>query len=292
MAYLNYNHFYYFWVVAKAGSIKAACDRLHLSQPTISDQLRQFEESIGTPLFDRRVRKLILNSDGKRALQFANRIFTDGENFFHSFQKGSIKRRTVLNVGIDSSISRSLCYQLLFSIIKDGTYFPKVREGSFRYLRHELELGNIDLALLDSLIHGPEITSLKILERRFVAVCSSKFRESNIKSGRFPKNIEGCDFINHSEDSALAKIIQGYFRSNKVSPRTIALIQDVNLILESTLNSLCFSILPEVVASKLLKEKSLHLLGRIDGLHSEIYACFHRSKDHERIHTLISKIQV
>ena len=37
---------YYFWTVAKEGTIARACEKLRLAQPTISGQLRQFEETL------------------------------------------------------------------------------------------------------------------------------------------------------------------------------------------------------------------------------------------------------
>ncbi|MFM7868483.1 MAG: LysR family transcriptional regulator, partial [Planctomycetaceae bacterium] len=44
MNWLNYHHLLYFWTVAKEGSISRAAASLHLSQPTISGQLRQLEK--------------------------------------------------------------------------------------------------------------------------------------------------------------------------------------------------------------------------------------------------------
>jgi LysR family transcriptional regulator, transcriptional activator of nhaA len=50
---LNYRHLLYFWAVAKEGSLRKASDVLHVSQPSISAQLKQLEESLGTHLFAR-----------------------------------------------------------------------------------------------------------------------------------------------------------------------------------------------------------------------------------------------
>ena len=47
MDWLNYHHLLYFWAVAREGSIARACERLHLTQPTISSQLRKLEKSAG-----------------------------------------------------------------------------------------------------------------------------------------------------------------------------------------------------------------------------------------------------
>jgi len=53
---LDYHHLLYFWAVAKEGSLRLAGQVLHVSQPSISAQLKQLEESLGTPLFTRTTR--------------------------------------------------------------------------------------------------------------------------------------------------------------------------------------------------------------------------------------------
>lgn len=76
---LNYHHLYYFYVIAKEGSIAKACGRLLLAQPTLSAQLKQFEKNIGRPLFERRPRKLTLTEEGRIVLDYAESIFELGE---------------------------------------------------------------------------------------------------------------------------------------------------------------------------------------------------------------------
>jgi len=66
MDWLNYHHLHYFWVVAKEGTISAACKWLRLAQPTISAQLRSLESSIGEDLFTRKGRTLIARIDSIR----------------------------------------------------------------------------------------------------------------------------------------------------------------------------------------------------------------------------------
>ncbi len=52
MTWLNYHHLYYFWMVAREGSIARACTQLYLTQPTISGQLRSLEKAVGVKLFE------------------------------------------------------------------------------------------------------------------------------------------------------------------------------------------------------------------------------------------------
>lgn len=75
---LNYHHLYYFYVVAREGSIAKAKEKLLLSQPTISAQLRELEAQLGRPLFERRHQRLHLTESGRVALDYAERIFDLG----------------------------------------------------------------------------------------------------------------------------------------------------------------------------------------------------------------------
>jgi DNA-binding transcriptional LysR family regulator len=54
MEWLNYHHLLYFWTVAREGGISKAAEKLRLSQPTISAQVRMLEEAVRERLFQRR----------------------------------------------------------------------------------------------------------------------------------------------------------------------------------------------------------------------------------------------
>jgi len=65
MIILNHQHLYYFWVVAKEGSVARACEKLFLAQPTVSGQIIQLEKFFGRRLFTRDKKKMDLTDDGK-----------------------------------------------------------------------------------------------------------------------------------------------------------------------------------------------------------------------------------
>src|SRR5512144_1595762 len=78
MEWLNYHHLFYFWTMARAGSIARASEELRLSQPTISNQLKTLEASLGVKLLERQGRRLVLTDVGRTALRYADEIFRTG----------------------------------------------------------------------------------------------------------------------------------------------------------------------------------------------------------------------
>src|SRR5215471_18987421 len=104
---LNYKHLHYFWVVAKAGGVARAAERLHLTPQSISGQLKLLEESLGGELFRRVGRRLELTDAGRVALAYAEEIFPRGDKLqaVLTHQRGVPK---LLRVGIADVVPKSI----------------------------------------------------------------------------------------------------------------------------------------------------------------------------------------
>jgi LysR family transcriptional activator of nhaA len=110
---LNFHHLRYFWVVAREGSISRACARLHVSQPTISGQLRALEQSLGGPLFVRRGRHLQPTPLGEQVARHADGIFALGRELVHQLHGGDGPQTRRLTVGISDQVPKLIAYRLL-----------------------------------------------------------------------------------------------------------------------------------------------------------------------------------
>jgi DNA-binding transcriptional LysR family regulator len=64
---------------SQCGTLSAAAEHLHLSQPSLSRSMRKLEELLGVPLFERQKNKITLNQTGRLAAEYARRIL-DTEN--------------------------------------------------------------------------------------------------------------------------------------------------------------------------------------------------------------------
>lgn len=76
---LNYHHLLYFCVAASQGSVTAACEMLHLAQPTVSSRLKKLEKSAGRKLLERSRRGLVLTETSKLVFEYADEIFSLGQ---------------------------------------------------------------------------------------------------------------------------------------------------------------------------------------------------------------------
>ena len=105
MEYLNFHHLRYFWMVAKRGGVRKAAEDLHVSQPSVSAQLKLLEEALGEKLFRRGGRNLVLTETGHLVFSYADEIFSAGRELMNAVRQRPGKRRLRLNVGLTDAFA-------------------------------------------------------------------------------------------------------------------------------------------------------------------------------------------
>lgn len=94
----------YFIAVVQEGSISAAAKFLHLSQPTLSRQLRELEEELGVVLFDRGNRYITLTEKGAFFLQQAREIITLVDKTASNLQTDAISGDVYIGCGESEAV--------------------------------------------------------------------------------------------------------------------------------------------------------------------------------------------
>ena len=94
-------------------SITAAAKQLHLAQPTLSNQIRRLEKSIGSPLFARRGRGLALTETGQTVMRYADEIFALGQELTDVVRGEPSPGVFRLTVGVPDVLPKLVVYRLL-----------------------------------------------------------------------------------------------------------------------------------------------------------------------------------
>lgn len=139
----------YFLAVAKYGNITRASEQLHVTQPTISRQLMDLEETVGTPLLVRGKRQVTLTEAGVLFQQRAEEIVSLMEKTLRDVtDQGDLLGGTVTIGCVESCVSRMLPKVLNgFS-----SRYPKVKYELYSAdgddIREKLDRGDLDFGIL------------------------------------------------------------------------------------------------------------------------------------------------
>ncbi len=148
---LNYNHLYYFWMVAKEGNLTRAAGRLFIAQSALSSQIKKLEYQLGKPLFEKEGRNLVLTEAGMIAFSYADKIFQMGNELDNLFKHQLDAANTVLKIGVISSLSRNLVENFIKPVLNRIDVQIHLISGSEIALLPQLDDHRLDLILSNSL---------------------------------------------------------------------------------------------------------------------------------------------
>ncbi|PYI63879.1 MAG: transcriptional regulator CynR, partial [Verrucomicrobia bacterium] len=116
---LDIRHLRYFLAVAEAGSFSRAADRLGISQPSVSQQMRDLEAGLRVPLFQRRGKRILLTPRGLIFQEHARALLHQLENFLQELNSEPGELRGALHLGVIPVLNVPLVPQLLGSFTDD-----------------------------------------------------------------------------------------------------------------------------------------------------------------------------
>src|SRR5881392_1042665 len=110
---LDIRHLRYFLAVAEAGSFSRAADRLGISQPSVSQQMRDLEAGLRVPLFQRRGKRILLTPRGLIFQEHARAVLHQLENFLQELNSKPGELRGTLRLGVIPVLNVPLVPHLL-----------------------------------------------------------------------------------------------------------------------------------------------------------------------------------
>ncbi|MFN4148093.1 MAG: transcriptional activator NhaR [Rhodocyclaceae bacterium] len=289
MAHLNFKHLRYFWMVAKAGSIARASERLHLTPQSISGQLREFEETLGVQLLRRAGRGLELTADGQRILGYAEQIFSLGEEMLAVLRDASQAQSIAFRVGIADSVPKMVAYRIVEPSLKFAEPVKLVcREGNLTMLLGEMAVHRLDMVIADRPL--PEHLNVRayahFLGASGVSIFAAKAMMKKM-SPAFPQGLDGAPFLLPGADVALHARLLRWFEDQRLRPRIVGEFDDSALLLAFGQAGAGFFAAPTAIERQLIRQHDVTVVGRIESVRDQVYAI---TNERKLSHPLVAEI--
>ena len=271
---LNYNHLYYFWVVAREGGIARACEVLELTQPTISAQLRALERALGEKLFQKSGRGLALTEMGHVVFKYASEIFSLGREMLDTLQSRPTGRPIHFAAGIADIVPKIIAHRILEPALRMVESVQMVcREDKPDRLLAELALHELDMVLSDSPVgaSGPLRAFSHLLGECGVSVFGTAELAAKHRKG-FPGSLQGVPFLAPGGGAALRRRLDQWFESRAVRPRIVGEFDDNALLNSFGARGEGLFVGPSVIEQDIVKQFQVRCLGPLDGVRERFYA--------------------
>ncbi len=273
MSWLNYHHLLYFWTVAREGSVAKACERLLLSQPTISGQIRQLEQALGAKLFKKVGRNLVLTEAGREAYRYADEIFTLGQELQETMQGRPVGRAARLLIGIHDAMPKLVSCKILAPALCQPEPIQIVcHEGSPEHLLARLALHELDAILLDS----PASPTVKVrVFNHLLGECGVSFCASPKLAARyrrkFPHSLSGAPFLLPLHDTSLRRSLEHWLEETGIRPNLRGEFADTALLKAFGQEGAGIFVIPTAIETEVCRQYSVKVLGRVDSIRERFY---------------------
>ena len=271
MSELNYHHLRYFRAVAHDGNLTRTAERLNLSQSALSIQIKQLEERLGHPLFERRGRQLYLTEAGRIALDHADTIFSAGQELVETLKETGRTRRAI-RIGALATLSRNFQMEFLRPILGRSDVDMILRSGSTSELLGALEALNLDIVLLNQAPMADSVTPF-IAQHVYQQRVSLIGRPSYGKPGAKLADLLGeHPVILPTLESGVRSQFEALVARLGITPQIAAEVDDMAMMRLMAREGAGLAVLPPIVVKGELEAGTLVEFDALPGMIENFYA--------------------
>lgn len=168
---MNLRHLTIFKKVCDTGNITQAAKQLYMTQPAVSHAILELEEELGTPLFDRLSRRLYLTGSGRILLEKSTRLLAMYEELTLSAR--SLEADAPIRIGSTITLANSVLPEAMKRFQDLQRYAPaRITIDKAAEIERLLAAGEIDLALLEGVVHLETLSASPLSSTRLLIVCA------------------------------------------------------------------------------------------------------------------------
>lgn len=255
-------HLRYLLAVADHGGFTRAAEVLHVSQPTLSQQIRQLEETLGVSLFDRTSRTVRPTDAGLAYIECARRVLVElaaGKRALHDVK--DLSRGT-----LRLAMAPTFMAYVLGPLVRDYiAQFPNIRLEIFELSMGDIETGlvddSLDIAVAFDQVRNADIESIPAFVETLGLMVGRAHPLYDCHEALTTDQLAELDFALLTPDFATRICIDEYFTRVKITPKVTIQVNSVNTLLEVIRNTAVATILPEPIATQ---DRALHKLALVD----------------------------
>lgn len=274
---MNFLQLRAFHAVASAGSFTRAAERLHVTQPTLSGQVKDLEQSFGVKLFERRGRGVTTTELGSRLLAITGQIFGLEAEAEQLLAGARALARGRLRIGADAPF---LVLPLMATLQRRFPGFDlAVSFGNSQEVLRSLIEGRNDVAILPDVGKEPRLHTLPFLRDRLVAFVDRGHAWTRRRSIQL-RDLAGERLLLREVGSTTRAIFERALKRARVRPRATLEIGSREAVREAVAAGLGVGV---VAASEFGHDDRLHKLEVQGGvLQTTEYAVCLKAKREDR----------
>jgi DNA-binding transcriptional LysR family regulator len=225
---MDFKKLQYFLTIAEEGQITKAAQRLHMTQPPLSHQLKVFEEELGVKLIERDSRKIQLTELGRALQERGGQILELINKTEKELKELSEGLQGTLSIGTVAAWGATLLPDRISSLHRQypGINF-QLWEGDGHRIRELLDTGVIDIGIVRMPFDSRRYETILLPEEPLIAAISSIWGYDSSKEYTTLMELVNIPLILHRRN----EVVIEYYQQQGLQPRILCRHEDVRSML-------------------------------------------------------------
>jgi LysR family cyn operon transcriptional activator len=234
---MELRHLRYFLAVADARSFTGAAERLHMTQPTLSQQVKQLEQIVGTALFERGGKEVELTAAGRLFKPYCERILKEIEQSRLAISELEGLMRGTLRMAVFHSFSHSMLPPIMSEF---ALRYPGVHVTARLVPRSEMERdlvnGDLDMAVAYIAGDNENIVAERLFDEELVLVVGPKHPQAGRKSMPM-RELPKLPLVLLTPEFGARQFVDRFFSDNSLHAHVVLEMNAIEPILATTRDS-------------------------------------------------------
>lgn len=269
---MTIRHLKIFVSVAENGKMSTVASKFFISQPAVSQAIKELEDYYGVLLFDRISKKLYITEAGKKLLEYAKNVLAE----FDKLEEGmnAFKDVKTLRIGVTVTVGTNFISKVLAEF-KENTKNVEtyIRMNNTKNIESLLLESELDLAVVEGKVKNKELISIPEVDDILVLLCSKNHPFYGKEHITFA-DLKDVNFVLREPGSGTRELFEKYLEKHKLKINATWEASSSEVIKQAVINDGCVT-----VASLRLFEKEIKS--------GEMYAFKNKTKEWNRSFSVV-----
>jgi DNA-binding transcriptional LysR family regulator len=251
-------HLRIFIEVVDSGKMSIAAAKFFISQPTVSQAIRELEEHYGVLLFERLCKKLYITEKGKKLLSYARNVvkqFDDMEEMM--FQANHVEK---IRIGATMTVGNCILSDVIKNFkeinpqIETYSYVNNTKDIEEKLLRSELDIG-----IVEGKIKSQDLVSIPEVNDCLVLACSTKHVFAKKKTVKLSELVDE-NFAMREQGSGTRELFERYMLENGMSVKVAFEGNSSASIKRAVIENQCLAVISIRLVEEEIKNGQIHVI--------------------------------
>ncbi|MDB8540537.1 LysR family transcriptional regulator [Turicibacter sanguinis] len=274
---MSIRHLRIFIMVASLKNMSAAAEKLFITQPSVSQAIKEIEHYYGVKLFERLSKKLYLTESGEYLLRYATHIVQSFDEMETMMKNKS--DNIALRIGASITVGSCLLNHILDDLEEENNKITtQIYVRNTKEIEKMLLDSELDVALVEGTVTSKDLISKPVYQDKLIMVVGKGHKFYN-RDEISIEELQGEAIISREEGSGSKTIFDNILKSNQIEVDIKWSSTDTGAIKDAVLESRGLAVLSHLMVERELKKGTLHEVSLKEvSMFREIFVVYHKNK--------------